>query len=31
MKINSYTKDDVALLEPAGKLMGGAEVGELDG
>ena len=31
MKINSYSKDDVAVLEPAGKPMGGgADVGELD-
>jgi len=30
MKINSYTKDDVVVLEPAGKLMGGPDVGELD-
>jgi anti-anti-sigma factor len=30
MKINSYTRDDVAILEPVGKLMGGADVGELD-
>jgi anti-sigma B factor antagonist len=31
MKINSYTRDDVAILEPIGKLLGGADVGELDG
>lgn len=30
MKINSYTKDDVAILEPVGRLLGGADVGELD-
>jgi anti-sigma B factor antagonist len=30
MKINSYTKDEVVVLEPAGKLMGGPDVGELD-
>ena len=30
MNINSYAKDDVAILEPIGKLMGGADVGELD-
>lgn len=30
MKINSYTKDDVVVLEPVGKLMGGEDVGELD-
>ena len=30
MKINSYATDDVAILEPIGKLMGGADVGELD-
>lgn len=30
MKINSYARDDVAILEPVGKLMGGADVGELD-
>jgi anti-anti-sigma factor len=30
MRINSYTRDDVAILEPIGKLMGGADVGELD-
>ncbi len=30
MKINSYTKDDVVVLEPVGKLMGGPDVGELD-
>jgi anti-sigma B factor antagonist len=30
MTINSYTRDDVVVLEPVGKLMGGADVGELD-
>jgi len=30
MKINSYTKDDVVVLEPAGKLLGGQDLGELD-
>ncbi|UCB51546.1 MAG: STAS domain-containing protein [Candidatus Zixiibacteriota bacterium] len=30
MKINAYTRDDVAILEPVGKLLGGADVGELD-
>jgi len=30
MKINSYTKEDVVVLEPVGKLMGGPDVGELD-
>ena len=30
MKINSYTKDDVVILEPRGKLIGGQDVGELD-
>ena len=28
--INSYTKDDVVVLEPTGKIMPGANVGELD-
>jgi len=30
MKIKSYTKDDVVILEPKGKLMGGPDIGELD-
>ncbi len=30
MKIKSYTKDDVVILELAGKLVGGRDVGELD-
>jgi anti-sigma B factor antagonist len=30
MKIRSYTRGDVAILEPIGKLLGGADVGELD-
>ena len=30
MKINSYAKEDVTVLEPVGKLMGGPDVGELD-
>jgi len=30
MKINSYTKDDVVILEPAGKIIPGPDVGELD-
>jgi len=30
MKINSYTKEDIIVLEPVGKLMGGPDVGELD-
>ena len=30
MKIKSYTKDDVVVLEPLGKLMGGRDLGELD-
>jgi anti-sigma B factor antagonist len=30
MKIKSYTRGDVAILEPIGKLLGGADVGELD-
>lgn len=30
MKINSYIKDDVVVLEPVGKLMGGQDLGELD-
>jgi len=30
MKINSYTKDDVVILEPVGRLLPGPDVGELD-
>ncbi|MGB7062117.1 MAG: STAS domain-containing protein [Candidatus Zixiibacteriota bacterium] len=30
MKIRSYARGDVAILEPIGKLLGGADVGELD-
>lgn len=30
MKIKTYAKDDVAILEPSGQLMGGKDVGELD-
>lgn len=30
MKVNTYTKDDVTIVEPRGKLMGGPDVGELD-
>jgi len=30
MKIKSYTKDDVVILEARGKLMGGPDIGELD-
>jgi len=30
MKIDSYMKDDVVVLEPSGKIMGGHDVGELD-
>ena len=30
MKIKSYTKGDAVVLEPAGKLMGGLDVGQLD-
>jgi anti-sigma B factor antagonist len=30
MRINSYTKEDVVVLEPSGKLMAGQDVGELD-
>jgi len=30
MKIKSYTKNDVVVLEPVGKLTGGPDVGELD-
>lgn len=30
MKIRLYSRDDVAVLEPSGQLMGGQDVGELD-
>ena len=30
MKINSHIKDDVVVLQPVGKLMGGHDMGELD-
>ncbi len=30
MKVNTYTKDDITIVEPRGKLMGGPDVGELD-
>lgn len=30
MKINSYTKDEVVILEPQGKIMPGPDVGALD-
>jgi len=30
MKVNTYTKEDVIVVEPRGKLMGGPDVGELD-
>ena len=30
MKINSYIKDDVVVLQPVDKLMGGRDLGELD-
>jgi len=30
MKINSYTKDDIVILEPMDKIMGGPDVGDLD-
>lgn len=30
MEINSYIKDDVVVLEPVGKIMGGHDAGELD-
>jgi anti-sigma B factor antagonist len=30
MRMNSYAKDDVVVLEPAGKLTSGPDVGELD-
>lgn len=30
MKINSYTKGDVVVLEPAGKISPGPDIGELD-
>lgn len=30
MKVHTYTKDGVIIVEPRGKLMGGPDVGELD-
>jgi len=30
MKVKGYEKDGVAIIEPEGKLMGGADTGELD-
>ena len=30
MKVRSYEKDGVAVIEPSGKLMGGTDTGELD-
>lgn len=30
MKVKAYEKDGVAVIEPSGKLMGGADTGELD-
>ncbi|GAB4325292.1 MAG: hypothetical protein Kow0074_18880 [Candidatus Zixiibacteriota bacterium] len=30
MKVNSWEKDGVAILQPKGKLMGGSDTGELD-
>jgi len=30
VKVKAYEKDGVAVIEPSGKLMGGADTGELD-
>ena len=30
MKIHTHAQDDIAILEPKGKLMGGPDTGELD-
>jgi len=30
MKLKSYTKDDIVVLEPEGRIMSGQDAGELD-